>query len=97
MTKEEFKAFIGNPPKDGYKFLEKYLEVFGKLLIPEDDRGYSVFDLQPIEYKYAVAKYALDRGKPFNSGAEIAVELFGYTAKEYEDFTKGVENGEILI
>lgn len=97
MTKAEYRRFVDNPPKEGYKFLEKHLSVFGKPLIPEDNKGYSVFDLQPIEYQYAVAKYALDRGKPFNSGAEIAVELFGYTAKEYEEFTKGVENGEILI
>ena len=97
MTKEEFNEFLKNPPKDGYKFTEKYQEVFGKTLIPEDDRGYSIFDLAPIDHQLAGAKYALDRGKPFNSGAEIAVELFGYTAKEYEDFTKGVENGEILI
>ncbi len=94
MTKEEFTEFINNPPSGWNKLLVKYFEVFGKNLI-ESDTGYNIFDRAPLTTEYAVAQYALDRGKPFNSGAEIAVELFGFTSKEYEDFTKGVEDGSI--
>lgn len=97
MTKQEFREFLKNPLETESTFSVEYEKKFGKPLVDQGSADFVMFNHAPRRYQEGVARYAVERGRPFNSATEIAVELFGYDAKEFEAYVLEINSGKAFI